>query len=68
MADATLTLDDVLSQQRALVDAQLADAALTVPVESDLTAMTAPPLISQPPLDYPSCLIALDSLRSGELL
>ena len=43
MADATLTLDDVLSQQRALVDAQLADAALTVPVESDVTAMTALP-------------------------
>ena len=61
MADATLTLDDVLAQQRALVDAQLADAALTVPVESDLTAMTAPPLISQLPLDFHIPLLALDS-------
>jgi hypothetical protein len=65
MADATLM---TFSQQRALVDAQLIDAALTVPVESDVSAMTTTPLISQPPLDFTSRLILLDSPRSGELL
>ena len=65
MADATLM---TFSQQRALVDAQLIDAALTVPVESDVSAMTTTPLISQPPLDFTSRLILPDSPRSGGTL